>query len=163
MANKDNLLTVKEYAELKKVSVQYVYKLLNNDSTNGLKKFKVVEDKVYISKDALNQDIDSTNVKPNLNQNFKLSLNKVESQNNGNFAEDVIKEKERLIEQLYKDIEEKNKLIENLQNHETELTELLRQAQQLNYNNQVLLKEKNEPRGFFKRLFGKKDAAIKND
>ena len=28
MANKDNLLTVKEYAELKKVSVQYVYKLL---------------------------------------------------------------------------------------------------------------------------------------
>lgn len=145
---KKQLLSVSEYAEIKGISKQAVYKQLNNK----LKNFVVeVENQKYIDRAVLSEEENTQNL-PKFN-NQKL---KVEQQFNNQIQpllEQQIAEKDKQIENLFKQIAEKDKQIETLQ-------ELLSQSQKLQaMDRQILLEEKNQKqkkKGFLK-LFAKKE------
>ena len=130
---KKQLLSVSEYAEIKGISKQAVYKQLNNK----LKNFVVeVENQKYIDWAVLSEEENTQNL-PKFN-NQKL---KVEQQFNNQIQpllEQQIKEKDRQIENLFKQIEQKDKQIETLQ-------ELLSQSQKLQaMDRQIMLEERNQ-------------------
>lgn len=130
---KKQLLSVSEYAEIKGISKQAVYKQLNNK----LKNFVVeVENQKYIDRAVLSEEENTQNL-PKFN-NQKL---KVEQQFNNQIQpllEQQIKEKDRQIENLFKQIEQKDKQIETLQ-------ELLSQSQKLQaMDRQIMLEERNQ-------------------
>ena len=147
---KKQLLSVSEYAEIKGISKQAVYKQLNNK----LKNFVVeVENQKYIDRAVLSEEENTQNL-PKFN-NQKL---KVEQQFNNQIQpllEQQIKEKDRQIENLFKQIEQKDKQIETLQ-------ELLSQSQKLQaMDRQIMLEERNQKQKkkgllkFFKKRGGK--------
>ena len=148
MIEEKQLLSVSEYAEIKGISKQAVYKQLNNK----LKNFVVeVENQKYIDRAVLSEEENTQNL-PKFN-NQKL---KVEQQFNNQIQpllEQQIAEKDKQIENLFKQIAEKDKQIETLQ-------ELLSQSQKLQaMDRQILLEEKNQKqkkKGFLK-LFAKKE------
>ena len=130
---KKQLLSVSEYAEIKGISKQAVYKQLNNK----LKNFVVeVENQKYIDRAVLSEEENTQNL-PKFN-NQKL---KVEQQFNNQIQpllEQQIKEKDRQIENLFKQIEQKDKQIETLQ-------ELLSQSQKLQaMDRPIMLEERNQ-------------------
>ena len=111
----ESYITVSEYATLKGISKQAVYKQLNNK----LQPFLIMVDgKKYIDKKALSEE---ENQKLNeVEQPFNQPLNN-QSQP---FLESQIAEKDKVIESLLRQIE-------NLQEQNSKLTDLLRNEQVL--------------------------------
>ena len=115
----DNLLTVAEYADAKRITKQAVYKQLNN----RLKEFLVVVDgKKYIDKAALgnSQKTDSTEVKQDSTEVEQPFNNQIQP-----WLQAQIEEKDKTIESLLRQIE-------SLTQQNERLTDLL-------HNSQVLL------------------------
>lgn len=115
----DNLLTVAEYADAKRITKQAVYKQLNN----RLKEFLVVVDgKKYIDKAALcnSQKTDSTEVKQDSTEVEQPSNNQIQP-----WLQAQIEEKDKTIESLLRQVE-------SLTQQNERLTDLL-------HNSQVLL------------------------
>ena len=137
-------LSVSEYAEIKGISKQAVYKQLNNK----LKNFVVeVENQKYIDRAALTEE-----QKQKVEQLFNPKVEQIEQPFNPKFQpllEKQIEEKDKQIERLFQQIEEKDKQIETLQN-------LLNQSQQLQAIDRKLLLESNQKKKGLFRLFGKK-------
>lgn len=130
---KKQLLSVSEYAEIKGISKQAVYKQLNNK----LKNFVVeVENQKYIDRAVLSEEENTQNLPKFNNQKLKVEQhfnNQIQP-----LLEQQIKEKDRQIENLFKQIEQKDKQIETLQ-------ELLSQSQKLQaMDRQIMLEERNQ-------------------
>lgn len=126
MHNKD-LISISDYADLKGISKQAVYKQLNN----RLKPFLIVVDNhKFISVSALSQE-EQTKLKE-VEQPSQPLQPQVEqpSQPSPTFFEQQIVEKDKQIESLLRQIE-------TLQGQNTELTNLLK-------NSQVLLAQQNQ-------------------
>ena len=143
-------LSVSEYAEIKGISKQAVYKQLNNK----LKNFVVeVENQKYIDRAALTEE-----QKQKVEQPLNPKVEQVEQPFNPNFQpllEKQIEEKDKQIERLFQQIEEKDKQIETLQN-------LLNQSQQLQAIDRKLLLEKENQKKKRKgilKLFSRKETA----
>ena len=153
---KKEFLTVAEYAEIKGISKQAVYKQLNNQ----LKPFvEVVERKKCIKIEALNE------VEKEQFNRVEQPFNQVEQQFNNLFQplfEKQIEEKDKTIQSLLRQIE-------NLQEQNSRLTELLHNSQYLIAAEQRKaiepiqqqdikqeIGEQKEKQGFLKRLFSKK-------
>ncbi len=151
MENRKDFLTVSEYAEIKGITPQAVYKQLNNEKHKLNKYLIIVDDKKYIDKAALEDD-ELNEVKQQFNNEFK----QVEQQFNESLIallQKQIEEKDRQIETLFKQLEEKDKQIETIHN-------LLNQSQQLQAADKKLLLEKeNQKKKGFLRLFKKRGAA----
>lgn len=115
----DNLLTVAEYADAKRITKQAVYKQLNN----RLKEFLVVVDgKKYIDKAALgnSEKADSTEVKQDSTEVEQPFNNQIQP-----WLQAQIEEKDKTIESLLRQVE-------TLTQQNATLTDLL-------HNSQVLL------------------------
>jgi hypothetical protein len=115
----DNLLTVAEYADAKRITKQAVYKQLNN----RLKEFLVVVDgKKYIDKAALgdSEKTDSTEVKQDSTEVEQPLNNQIQP-----WLQAQIEEKDKTIESLLRQVE-------TLTQQNATLTDLL-------HNSQVLL------------------------
>lgn len=126
MHNKE-LISINDYAALKGISKQAVYKQLNN----RLKPFLIeVDNRKYISIKALSQE-EQTKLK-DIEQPFQPFQPQVEqpSQPSPTFFEQQIAEKDKQIESLLRQIE-------TLQGQNTQLTNLLQ-------NSQVLLAQQNQ-------------------
>ena len=123
------LLTISEYAKLKGISRQAVYKQLDNK----LSKYVVlVDNQKYIDRAALSEDTEKDCL-PNSTKVDSFDNPKVDS-----LLEQQIKEKDKQIENLFKQIEQKDKQIETLQ-------ELLSQSQKLQaMDRQIMLEERNQ-------------------
>ena len=167
MDDKQNYITIKEYARVKDVSVSAVYKRLNGSLKDYVKevdgkKFldsKVLEDegiKVFNPSSTVEEvrveEVETQSIQPS-NEELNILKSELEAKN-------------KLIESLMGQIIEKDKAILEQNRRMTEQTEqlmkLLEQSNTLNYNNQMLLAEKNgaidnniteeiqdEKRGFF--------------
>ncbi len=171
-------LTVAEYAQIKGISKQRVYQLLNK----GLKEFvQEVEGRKVIDIRAL-----SENEVKRVEQEFQGDLNKFEQGveqevkppnstkfDNSSTELDIIRQ---VLADYKEQLEAKDRQIEAKDKQIDELTRLLSQSQELNRNNQLLLAQKTaeqppqteaepeaeiiappaEPpkRGFWARLFG---------
>ena len=141
-------LSISEFAEIKGITPQAVYKQLNNK----LKDFLIeVESKKYIKIEALSEselkkvdklfDNDFNNNSQEFNNHFQP------------FFEKQIEEKDKQIESLFEMIAEKDKQIANLQN-------LLNQSQQLQaMEKQLLLDSQKKKRKGILKLFGRKETA----
>ena len=141
-------LSISEFAEIKGITPQAVYKQLNNK----LKDFLIeVESKKYIKIEALSEselkkvdklfDNDFNNNSQEFNNLFQP------------FFEKQIEEKDKQIESLFEMIAEKDKQIANLQN-------LLNQSQQLQaMEKQLLLDSQKKKRKGILKLFGRKETA----
>ena len=144
--NKKEYLTISEFAEIKEITPQAVYKQLNNK----WKEFVIVVDKQkYIKIEALS-DSELKKVDKLLNNEFN---NNSQEFNNSfqPFFEKQIEEKDRQIERLFQQIEEKDRQIENLQN-------LLSQSQQLQAaDKKLLLESQQKKRKGLLSLFAKKE------
>lgn len=126
MENKEEnrLLTVKEFAEIAGVSVQSVYKRLNNQLSTFV---KLVENKKMLEYKAL-KDIYGIDIKPKLNEVEQPIQPFIQP----SLMEKTINLLEKQNEQLSKELEIKNKQIEELNNRLAECQTLLNQQQQLN-------------------------------
>jgi predicted RNase H-like nuclease (RuvC/YqgF family) len=141
-------LSISEFAEIKGITPQAVYKQLNNK----LKDFLIeVESKKYIKIEALSES-ELKEVDKLFNNEFNNSCQEFNNQIQP-FLEKQIEEKDKQIERLFQQIEEKDRQIENLQN-------LLSQSQQLQAIEKQLLLENQKKKGIF-RLFGRKEKEIK--
>lgn len=111
----ENYITVSEYATIKGISKQAVYKRLNN----SLKEFSIVVDgKKYIDRAVLSEEE---------NQKLNEVEQPIEQPFNNHFQpllENQIAEKDKVIESLLRQIE-------NLQEQNSKLTDLLRNEQVL--------------------------------
>lgn len=142
--NYDNYITVSQYAALKGISKQAVYKQLNNK----LKPFLIVfENQKYIDKAALS-DIE----KERLSKLGQPSSQPLDNQSQP-FWENQIAEKDNLIDSLLRQIE-------HLQDQNSKLTDLLRNEQTLLAAEKKLYLEKEttttkEKKGFL-GIFRKK-------
>ena len=150
----ENYISISEYANLKGITKQAVYKRLNKDLKPYLKEFngKKMLNKAVI---ALNDSTESTAVdKPEM-------VEKVEKVEVLDVLVKQLEMKDKQIEVLQTQLAAANRQIEesarHIQQQSESLTKLLEQSQQLNYNNQVLLKEQNEKRSFLKFLKHKKE------
>ena len=141
-------LSISEFAEIKGITPQAVYKQLNNK----LKDFLIeVESKKYIKIEALSES-ELKKVEKLFNNEFN---NNSQEFNNlfQPFFEKQIEEKDKQIESLFEMIAEKDKQIANLQN-------LLNQSQQLQaMEKQLLLDSQKKKRKGILRLFGRKETA----
>jgi hypothetical protein len=143
----ESYITVSEYAALKGISKQAVYKQLNNK----LQPFLIVVDgRKYIDRAALTE---VENQKLNeVEQPFNQPLNN-QSQP---FLESQIAEKDKVIESLLRQIDV-------LTQQNSNLTELLRNSQVLLAAEKKILieqpqsQEQPKKKGIFSRLFGKKE------
>lgn len=136
------LLTIKEYAEIKKVSVQSVYQKLNNELKPYL---KIINNKKFLKAEILELE------KEENKQQEKTTTTKE--------IEEIISLFKTQIELLNEQLKAKDKQIENLNKHLEEMNLRLQEANQLNHNNQVLLLETKKPNkkgfwGFLKRTDG---------
>ncbi len=166
MDNNQSYITIKEYARIKDVSVSAVYKRLNGSLKDYVKEVdgkklldsKVLEDeglKVLNPSSTQVEKVEEVEEKGFQPSNEELNILKSE-----------LEVKNKLIENLMEQIAEKDKAILEQNRRMTEQTEqlmkLLEQSNTLNYNNQMLLAEKNgtidnniteeiqeEKRGFF--------------
>ena len=141
-------LSISEFAEIKGITPQAVYKQLNNK----LKDFLIeVESKKYIKIEALSES-ELKKVDKLFNNEFN---NNSQEFNNPfqPFFEKQIEEKDKQIESLFEMIAEKDKQIANLQN-------LLNQSQQLQaMEKQLLLDSQKKKRKGILKLFGRKETA----
>lgn len=141
----NELLTIKQYAQIVGVSTQAVYKQL----TTKLKEFVVVVDnKKYLDKAVL-----SANYQPTDNQVDNNVDNHCNQVDNPIF--------EKTISLLEKQLEEKDKQINTLLEQVKTLQELLNQAQQLQAMDKkvYLLEKENKKKKGFLWLFSKKETA----
>lgn len=123
--NQENrLLTVKEFAEIAGVSVQSVYKRLNNQLSTFV---KLVDNRKMLEYRAL-REIYGIDIKPKLNEVEQPIQPFVKP----DLMEKTINLLEKQNEQLSKELEIKNKQIEELNNRLAECQTLLNQQQQLN-------------------------------
>ena len=141
--NKENLITVSQYAAAVGITKQAVYKKLNTK----LKEFvKEVEGKKYIDKAALSEE--QAAKLNNVEQPFKQPLNNQIQP----FLESQIEEKDKTIASLLRQVE-------SLQEQNSKLTELLHNSQVLLAAEKKILieqgtsqkKEKKGILGLFKR------------
>ena len=142
--NNTELLKISEYAEIKGITKQAVYKQLNNKECKLNNYLKVVDGQKYIDIKAL-EDIELNEVK----QPFNNPIKQVEQQFN-----------DGLINLLEKQLEEKDKQIQTLLKQIEDLHTLLSQSQQLQAADKQLLLEnqKKKKKGLLK-LFSKRGAA----
>lgn len=124
--SKKGYITISEYAEIKGISKQAVYKQLNNKLNNFVSTIGKVK---YISITALSEEEQ---------QQLNNKLNEVEQQLNNDIQlllEEQIAEKDKTIERLLGQIEslqrQNDTLTENIQKQNETLTELLRNSQVL--------------------------------
>lgn len=159
MIDKTNYLKISEFATKAGVSRQTIY----NDLTGKLTDFvKVIDGIKMLDIQALSLYGVKDTVK--IDSQFTVKFdNDLTS-----FLQSQIEEKDKQIESLYKLLDKEKEAVkekdnqiqeyaEHIREQEKRLADLLEQAQQLNYNNQVLLKEKSERKSIFKRLFAPKD------
>lgn len=142
--NNTELLKISEYAEIKGITKQAVYKQLNNKESKLNNYLKVVDGQKYIDIKAL-EDVELNEVK----QPFNNPIKQVEQQFN-----------DSLINLLEKQLEEKDKQIQTLLKQIEDLHTLLSQSQQLQAADKQLLLEnqKKKKKGLLK-LFSKRGAA----
>ena len=171
-------LTIKEFADLKGVSVSSVYKRLKTTLqpfVEEVENKKVLNIKV-LEKEGLKP------LKENVEEVSTSPLQPSSTPSSTSFFEEQIKEKDKLIERLNKqleDLQESNKKKDDfIQEQSRKLTELLEQSNILLQNNQLLLSDKAsevkqevveevipravdieeqtqpEKKSWFKRLFG---------
>lgn len=175
-------LSIKDFAEVAKVSPQSIYKRLKK-LDNPLQAYVVKEgDQIMLQKIALkelyNIEVDLTTTQPSL----KVEQPKTEDKETQENATKVNEEQEQTasfkviqilreqIEAQRKDIENKNKQIEELNNRLAETTQLLDQQQKLSLADKkqlLLLEEKTKENkkgiiGKFINLF-KREEATDND
>lgn len=139
-------LTVSQYAEIKNISKQAVYKQLNNK----LKDFVVmVENKKYINIAALDS-AEQQKVEQLLN-NFKPTVEQPTDNQIQPFLEKQIEEKDNTIKSLLKQIED-------LQNQNSRLTDIIHNSQLLMAaDKKVLLEQENQKqKRKFLNIFKKK-------
>lgn len=158
MENK-KYLKISEFAKMANVSRQTIY----NDLSSKLTDFvKTIDNVKYIDSDGL-AVYSVKNLTP-LDSQFTVKFDNDLTA----FLQSQIEEKDKQIESLYKLLDKEKEAVkekdnqiqeyaEHIRQQERRLADLLEQAQQLNYNNQVLLKEKSERKSIFKRLFSPKD------
>jgi TolA-binding protein len=166
-------ITIKEYAKLKGISIQAVYKQLSTDSTNHSTKLKeslkVVNGRKMLDLSVLEADNDSTNHSTSFNQPFNQI--QPDSTKHSTEVESQIEQLKSQIELMKGELETKNRQIDNL-------LVLLNQSQQLQVITEQKLKEledksketketttsekdivvadeeqQKQKQGFFKRLF----------
>ena len=154
MKNKE-YFTVAEYAKIKSITPQAVYKQLNNKDSKLLKYIVEVEEQKYIAKEALteeelNQFINQFNKddKP-VEQQF-FNFEQLFNNSFKPFLEAQQGEKDKVIESLFKQLEEKDRQIEALQN-------ALNQSQMLQAADKKLLLENQKKRKGLLRLFSKSE------
>lgn len=159
MIDKTNYLKISEFATKAGVSRQTIY----NDLTGKLTDFvKVIDGIKMLDIQALSFYGVKDTVK--LDSQFTVKFDNDLTA----FLQSQIEEKDKQIESLYKLLDKEKEAVkekdnqiqeyaEHIREQERRLADLLEQAQQLNYNNQVLLKEKSERKSIFKRLFAPKD------
>ena len=159
MIDKTNYLKISEFATKAGVSRQTIY----NDLTGKLTDFvKVIDGIKVLDIQALSLYGVKDTVK--LDSQFTVKFDNDLTA----FLQSQIEEKDKQIESLYKLLDKEKEAVkekdnqiqeyaEHIREQEKRLADLLEQAQQLNYNNQVLLKEKSERKSIFKRLFAPKD------
>ena len=143
--DKKEYLSILEFAEIKEITPQAVYKQLNNK----WKDFVIeVEKKKYIKIEALSE---SELKKVDKLFNNELNNNSQEFNNPLQpFFEKQIEEKDKQIERLFRQIEEKDRQIESLQN-------LLSQSQQLQAaDKKLLLESQQKKRKGILSLFAKR-------
>lgn len=148
-------ITISEFAALSGVSKQAVYKQLNK----RLKKFvKVKDGKKYIDKAALSKQVEQPfnrvkqPVEQPISQPVEQPFNEVEQPLRA-FLEAQISEKDKQIENLFRQIEEKDKQI-------AELHTLLDQSQRLQMVSNNLLQERNQKKKGIFKLFGRKKEEV---
>lgn len=159
MIDKTNYLKISDFATKAGVSRQTIY----NDLTGKLTDFvKVIDGIKMLDIQALSLYGVKDTVK--LDSQFTVKFDNDLTA----FLQRQIEEKDKQIESLYKLLDKEKEAVkekdnqiqeyaEHIREQEKRLADLLEQAQQLNYNNQVLLKEKSERKSIFKRLFAPKD------
>ena len=137
---KQELISIKEYANIRGVSVSSVYKRLNTTLKDYL---VVVENQKMLKKEVL----EAEGLKPSIGEveeDFNPHL-----QPSSNIAEKQIEIKDKQIEELTEQIkllqEDNRKKDEFIQEQSRKLTELLEQSNILLQNNQLLLANKKEP------------------
>ena len=159
MIDKTNYLKISDFATKAGVSRQTIY----NDLTGKLADFVKVIDGIKmldIRALSLYGVMDTVKLDSQFTVKFDNDLTA--------FLQSQIEEKDKQIERLYSMLDKEREAVkekdnqiqeyaEHIRQQEKRLADLLEQAQQLNYNNQVLLKEKNERKSIFKRLFAPKD------
>lgn len=144
-------LSISEFAELTNLTKQAVYKKLNNQKSKLNNYLKVVDNKKYIDKAALEEEEFKK-----VEQQFNNKETIFEQQFNNSLIallESQIAEKDKQIESLFNQLAEKDKQI-------AEVYVLLNQSQKLQAANQTLLieKESQKKKGLL-RLFSKRSAA----
>lgn len=159
MIDKTNYLKISDFATKAGVSRQTIY----NDLTGKLTDFvKVIDGIKMLDIQALSLYGVKDTVK--LDSQFTVKFDNDLTA----FLQSQIEEKDKQIERLYSMLDKEREAVkekdnqiqeyaEHIRQQEKRLADLLEQAQQLNYNNQVLLKEKSERKSIFKRLFAPKD------
>jgi len=165
--NSKEFLSVKEFAELAKVSTQSIYKRLRNHATDELHRFtKVVNDKKLINTKAL--ELYSTDKKLKFRQleSVKVAQPVVQLDNHTQVELEFLRQElqakndqiAKLSDQLDTQLEKKDTQI-------SELNQRLAESQELNRNQQILLKNEQEKllliesaqeMGLFQRIFKKK-------
>lgn len=132
---KQKYLTISEFAKLKGVSNQAVYKQL----TTKLSKYVVVVDNKKMLKIECVEDFGLNQVDNNQVKVDNQNINQVDNQNElVQFLKQQIIEKDKQIEKLQESAEQKDKYI---QEQGTKLADLIEQANILQQNNQILLKQ----------------------
>lgn len=175
-------LSIKDFAEVAKVSPQSIYKRLKK-LDNPLQAYVVKEgDQIMLQKIALkelyNIEVELTTTQPSLkveqpkaeNKETQENATKVNEEQEQTASFKVIQILREQIEAQRKDIENKNKQIEELNNRLAETTQLLDQQQKLSLADKkqlLLLEEKTKENkkgiiGKFINLF-KREEATDND
>ena len=135
-------LTIREYANLKGVSVQSIYQRLDHDLKPYL---KLINGKKYLDREVLELD------KEEEQEKAKQETNKQ--------SEELINILKSQIEILNGQLITKDEQIRDLNKRLEEMSQRLRESNQLNQNNQVLLLEthKNSKKGLWNFFKGKQD------
>ena len=175
----NDYISVKEYAQLKGVSPQSVYKQL---STKLATYVVMVENRKMLKKEVL-ETLENKGVEAQFNQVDNQVDNQVEKLSTNFNSEELIRinqRNEKIIDELRAQIEEKDKQIKEQSQHIIELSDrvatLFENSQKIEFSYQLLLNEKNqdndienedisaraideaeeikpEKKGFFRRLF----------
>ena len=132
-------LTIKEYAQIREVSVSSVYKRLNTTLQQYLREvenrkvldIKVLEDEGLTPSNEKVEETSSTPLQPNLS----IIEKELDIKN---------KQIEKLTDQIEKLQEDNRKKDEFIQEQSRKLTELLEQSNILVQNNQILLAQQND-------------------
>ena len=134
-------LTIREYANIKGVSVQCIYKKLDNELKPYL---KIKNNKRFLDGSILEQENEQ-------GEEERQATAKTENEQIIN----ILKSQNEL---LNEQIKVKDNQIENLNKRLEEMSKRLQEANLLNHNNQVLLLEthKNNKKGFWSFLKGNK-------